>query len=165
MTVRPFFYIPMPHWLLESPRVWALEASLRGSYTRFIDFSGLHTTILVVARAQDRPPAPRPPPRALDFHSFLFTFREGNIGGSKGGIMTLEGVKISKKLKLRADLFHHTHEVWGPCSYENTPLRGRALRVLDSYCGFPIFAQAVLWRFVCVLLTQGVWRHFQSVWC
>ena len=32
-------YIPIPHGLRESPWVWALEASLRGSYARFIDFS------------------------------------------------------------------------------------------------------------------------------
>ena len=75
--------------------------------------------------------------------------------------MSLEGVKISKNIKLRADLFHHTHEVWGPCSYENTPLSGRGPRVLESYCGFPIFAQAVFSRFVCVLLTQ----NFALVWC
>ena len=114
------------------------------------------------------PPCPaRPAARWIFtyFHSFLFTFREGNIGGSKGGIMSLEGVKISKNIKLRADLFHHTHEVWGPCSYENTPLSGRGPRVLESYCGFPIFPQAVFSRFVCVLLTQGVSRHVQSVWC
>ena len=34
-----FLYIPIPHRLRESPRVWALEASVRGSYARFIDFS------------------------------------------------------------------------------------------------------------------------------
>ena len=66
--------------------------------------------------------------------------------------MSLEGVKISKNVTLRADLFHHTHEVWGPCRYYNTPLRGRGPRVLESYCGFPIFGQAVFARFVYVLL-------------
>ena len=74
MTVRPFFYIPMPHRLRTPPRIWAPKASLRGSYTRFIDFSDLQTTILVVARAQDRPPVPRPPRRALDFHIFSLIF-------------------------------------------------------------------------------------------
>ena len=39
MTVRPFFYIPMPHRLRTPPRIWAPKASLRGSYTRFIDLS------------------------------------------------------------------------------------------------------------------------------
>ena len=34
-----FLYIPIPHGLRESARVWALEASVRGSYARFIDFS------------------------------------------------------------------------------------------------------------------------------
>ena len=29
----------MPHRLRKPPRIWAPEASLRGSYTRFIDFS------------------------------------------------------------------------------------------------------------------------------
>ena len=53
--------------------------------------------------------------------------------------MSLEGVELSKKFKLRTDLFHHTHEVWGPCSYKNTPLWRRGLRVLESYCGFPPF--------------------------
>ena len=81
---------------------------------------------------------PLRPPRALDFHGFLFTFCEGNIGGSKGGIMSSEGVKFSKRLKLPTDLVHHTHEVWGPCSYKNTPLRRRGPRVLASYCGFSI---------------------------
>ena len=54
----------MPHRLRTPPRIWAPKASLRGSYTRFIDFSDLQTTILVVARVQDRPPVPRPPRRA-----------------------------------------------------------------------------------------------------
>ena len=53
--------------------------------------------------------------------------------------MSLEGVKFSKQIKLRTDLFHHTHEVGGPCSYKNTPLRRRGPRVLESYCGFPLF--------------------------
>ena len=53
--------------------------------------------------------------------------------------MSLEGVKFSKEIKLRTDLFHHTHEVGGPCSYKNTPLRRRGPRVLESYCGFPLF--------------------------
>ena len=90
------------------------------------------------------PLRPARPPARWIFTHFCTRFVKEISGAPRGGIMTLEGVKISKKIKLRADLFHHTHEVWGPCSYENTPLRGRALRVLDSYCGFPIFAQAVL---------------------
>ena len=80
--------------------------------------------------------SPLPPPRAQDLYRFLFTFCEGNIGGSKG---SLEGVKFSKRFKLPTDLFHHTHEVWGPCSYKNTPLRRRGPRVLASYCGLSIF--------------------------
>ena len=80
-----------------------------------------------------------PPPHALDFHGFLFTFCEGNIGGSKGGYHEFGGVKFSKRLKLPTDLVHHTHEVRGPCSYENTPLRRRGPRVLASYCGLWIF--------------------------
>ena len=53
--------------------------------------------------------------------------------------MSLEGMKFSKKFKLRTDLFHHTHEVWGPCSYKNIPLRRRGPRVLESYCNFQLF--------------------------
>ena len=53
--------------------------------------------------------------------------------------MSLEGMKFSKKFKLRTDLFHHTHEVWGPCSYKNIPSRRRGPRVLDCYCGFHLF--------------------------
>ena len=33
-----FLYIPIPRVDGESPRVWALDASVRGSYERFIDF-------------------------------------------------------------------------------------------------------------------------------
>ena len=29
-----FLYIPIPHWPQDSPRVWALDASVRGSYPR-----------------------------------------------------------------------------------------------------------------------------------
>ena len=46
--------------------------------------------------------------------------------------MSLEGMKFWKKIKLRADSFHHTHEVWGPYGLENTSLRGLASRVLAS---------------------------------
>ena len=111
------------------------------------------------------PPRPARPPARWIFTPFCSRFVKETSGAPRGGIMSLEGVQNSTKLKLRADLFHHTHEVWGPCSYKNTPLRGRGPRVLESYCGFPIFAQAVFSRFVCVLLTQGISRHFQSVWC
>ena len=37
------------------------------------------------------------PPRALDFHGFLFTFCEGNIGGSKGGYHEFGGGEIFEK--------------------------------------------------------------------
>ena len=53
--------------------------------------------------------------------------------------MSSDGVKFSKRRKLPTDLVHHTHEVWGPCSYKNAPLRRRGPRVLASYCGFSIF--------------------------
>ena len=53
--------------------------------------------------------------------------------------MSLEGVKLLKQFTLRTDLFHHTHEVWGPCSYKNIPLRRRGPRVLESYCSFQLF--------------------------
>ena len=33
-----FLYIPIPPGVLGNPRVWALDASVRGSYERFIDF-------------------------------------------------------------------------------------------------------------------------------
>ena len=89
-----------------------------------------------MGRAQDRP---FPLPAHWIFTDFCSRFVKGISGAPRGGIMSLEGVKISKKLKLRADLFHHTHEVWGPCSYENTPLRRRGPRVLASYCGLSIF--------------------------
>ena len=52
-----FLYIPIPPGVLGSPRVWALDASLRGSYTRFIDFLTPFLLILVMERAQDRPSA------------------------------------------------------------------------------------------------------------
>ena len=126
----------MPHRLRKLPRIWAPEASLPGSYTRFIHFLTPFLPILVIERAQDRPFRP---PRAVDFRIFLFTFCEGNMGAPRGGIMSLEGVKFSKRLKLPTDLFHHTHEVWGPCSYKNTPLRRHGPRVLASYCGLPLF--------------------------
>ena len=48
--------------------------------------------------------------------------------------MSLEGMKISKKFKLRTDLFHHTHEVWGLCSYKNTPFpKSSSARVGVNY--------------------------------
>ena len=53
--------------------------------------------------------------------------------------MSSDGVKFSKRRNLPTDLVHHTHEVWGPCSYKNSPLRRRGPRVLASYCGFSIF--------------------------
>ena len=43
--------------------------------------------------------SPLPPPRAQDFHRFLFTFCEGNIGGSKGGYHEFGGGKIFEKIQ------------------------------------------------------------------
>ena len=126
----------MPHRLRKPPRIWAPEASLRGSYTRFIDFSTPFLLILVMERAQDRP---FPLPAHWIFTDFCSRFVKGISGAPRGGIMSSEGVKFSKRLKLPTDLVHHTHEVWGPCSYKNTPLRRRGPRVLASYCGFSIF--------------------------
>ena len=79
--------------------------------------------------------APPPSPRT----GFSRIFVKGISGAPRGGIMSSEGVKFSKRLKLPTDLVHHTHEVWGPCSYKNTPLRRRGPRVLASYCGLSIF--------------------------
>ena len=47
--------------------------------------------------------------------------------------MSLEGVKLSGKLKLRTDLFHHTHEVWGPCSYKSPRVWALYASVRGSY--------------------------------
>ena len=85
------------------------------------------------------PGPPLPLPAHWIFNAFCSRFVKGKSGATRGGIMSLEGVKFSKKIKLRTDLFHHTHEVGGPCSYKNTPLRRRGPRVLESYCGFPLF--------------------------
>ena len=63
----------------------------------------------------------------------------------------MERVNFSKQFKLRTDLFHHTHEVWGPCKYKNTPLRGLAGRVLASYCGFVLFAVKLCHEYVAKL--------------
>ena len=128
----------MPHRLRKPPRIWAPEASLRGSYRRFIHFLTPFMFILVMTRAQDRPsPLPSPSPRAA-FSVIFVHVSWRKYRGLQGGIMSLEGVKFSKKHKLRTDLFHHTHEVWGPCSVKSTPLWRRGPRVLESYCGFPI---------------------------
>ena len=83
--------------------------------------------------------SPLPPPRAQDLYRFCSRFVQGISGAPRGGIMSLEGVKFSKRFKLPTDLFHHTHEVWGPCGYKNTPLRRHGPRVLASYCGLPLF--------------------------
>ena len=83
--------------------------------------------------------APCPLPAHWIFNDFCARFVKEKSGAPRGGIMSLEVVKFSKKFKLRTDLFHHTHEVWGPCSYKNTPLRRRGPRVLESSCGFPLF--------------------------
>ena len=57
--------------------------------------------------------------------------------GLQGGVSWVwRGWNSRKKIKLRADPFHHTHEVWGPCNYKNTSLRGLAGRVLASYWYF-----------------------------
>ena len=133
MTVRPFFYIPVPHRLRTPPRIWAPKASLRGSYTRFIDFLTPFLPILVIKRPLNRP---FPLPAHRIFTDFCSRFVKGISGAPRGGIMSLEGVKFSKKHKLRTDLFHHTHEVWGPCSVKSTPLWGRGPRVLESYARF-----------------------------
>jgi len=87
-------------------------------------------------RAQDRPSAL---PAHWIFTDFCSRFVKGISGAPRGGIMSSDGVKFSKRRKLPTDLVHHTHEVWGPCSYKNTPLRRRGPRVLASYCGFSIF--------------------------
>ena len=91
-----------------------------------------------------RPPGgpldrPSPLPAHWIFTDFCSRFVKEKSGAPRGGIMSLEGVKVSKKFKLRTDLFHHTHKVWGPCSCKNTPLRRRGPRVLESYRGFPLF--------------------------
>ena len=54
--------------------------------------------------------------------------------------MSLEGVQFSTTRKLRAEFFHYTHEVRGPCGDKKTPLRERDVRVVETYCGFSIFA-------------------------
>ena len=126
----------MPHRLRKFPRVWALKTPLRRSYRRFFDFS---TPNLPTTGNVNKPSRTG---KNTAFHCFLFTFCEGKIGGwspRQGGITSLEGMKFSKKFKLRTDLFHHTHEVWGPCSYKNIPLRRRGPRVLESYCSFQLF--------------------------
>ena len=74
-----------------------------------------------------------------NFNDFCSRFVKEKSGAPRGGIMSLEGVELSKKFKLRTDFFHHTHEVWGPCSYKNTPFSRRGLRVLESYCVFLLF--------------------------
>ena len=83
-------------------------------------------------------PPPLPLPARWIFGDFCSRFVKEISGAPRGGIMSLEGVKFSKRHKLRTDLFHHTHEVWGPCSVKSTPLWRRGPRVLESYCGFPI---------------------------
>ena len=119
----------MPHRLRKLPRIWAPETSLLGSYTRFIDFFAPFLPILV----------PKRPLNPQDLYRFCSRFVQGISGAPRGGIMSSEGVKFSKRLKLPTDLVHHTHEVWGSCSYKNTPLRRRGPRVLASYCGRSIF--------------------------
>ena len=52
--------------------------------------------------------------------------------------MNLEGAKMETISKLRADSFHHTHEVSGPCTYKNTPLRELVGRVRQSSGGFVV---------------------------
>ena len=82
--------------------------------------------------------------------------------------MSFEGVKISTMFKLRADFFHHTHEVWGPCGYRNAPLRVLARRVLPSYRDFLIFAPnfgppsppPVPWGTLCPRICTHFWSHF-----
>ena len=125
----------MPHRLRKPPRVWAPEASLRGSYTRFIDFLTPFLPILVIKRPLNRP---FPLPAHTIFTDFCSRFVKGISGAPRGGIMSSEGVKFSTRLKLPTDLVHHTHEVWGSCSYKNTPLRRRGPRVLASYGGLSI---------------------------
>ena len=126
----------MPHRLRKLPRICAPKASRRGSYTRFIDFSTPFLPILVIKRPLNRP---FPLPAHRIFTDFCSRFVKGISGAPRGGIMSSEGVKFSKRLKLPTDLVHHTHEVWGSCSYKNTPLRRRGPRVLASYCGRSIF--------------------------
>ena len=126
----------MPHRLRKLPRIWAPETSLLGSYTRFIDFLTPFLPILVIKRPLNRP---FPLPAHRIFTDFCSRFVKGISGAPRGGIMSLEGVKFSKRFKLPTDLFHHTHEVWGPCSYKNTSLRRHGPRVLASYCGLPLF--------------------------
>jgi len=92
--------------------------------------------ILVIKRPLNRP---FPLPAHRIFTDFCSRFVKGISGAPRGGIMSLEGVKFSKRFKLPTDLFHHTHEVWGPCSYKNTPLRRHGPRVLASYSGLPLF--------------------------
>ena len=91
---------------------------------------------MVIKRPLNRP---FPLPAHRIFTDFCSRFVKGISGAPRGGIMSLEGVKFSKRFKLPTDLFHHTHEVWGPCSYKNTPLRRHGPRVLASYCGLPLF--------------------------
>ena len=123
----------MPHRLRKFPRVWALKTPLRRSYRRFFDF---WTPNLPTTGNVNKPSRTG---KNTAFHCFLFTFCEGKIGGSKGGYHEFGGYEISKIFKLRTDLFHHTHEVWGPRSYKNIPLRRRGPRVLESYCNFQLF--------------------------
>ena len=123
----------MPHRLRKFPRVWALKTPLRRSYRRFFDF---WTPNLPTTGNVNKPSRTG---KNTAFHCFLFTFCEGKFGGSKGGYHEFGGYEISKIFKLRTDLFHHTHEVWGPRSYKNIPLRRRAPRVLESYYNFQLF--------------------------
>ena len=128
-------------------------ASLPGSYTRFIDFLARILTILVIKRPLNRP---FPLPAHRIFTDFCSRFVKGISGAPRGGIMSLEGVKFSKRFKLPTDLFHHTHEVWGPCSYKNTPLRRHGPRVLASYCGLPLFRPHFR---LCATLTRPFWSQ------
>ena len=91
----------MPHRLRKLPRIWAPEASLPGSYTRFIDFLTPFLPILVIKRPLNRP---FPLPAHRIFTDFCSRFVKGISGAPRGGIMSLEGVKFSKRFKLPTDL-------------------------------------------------------------
>ena len=53
-----------------------------------------------------RPPwTAAPPPRALDFHGFLYTFCEGKIGGYKGGYHEFGGCEMFEKKNQTAHRF------------------------------------------------------------
>ena len=95
--------------------------------------------------------SPLPPPRAQDFHRFLFTFCEGNIGGSKGGYHEFGGGEIFEKIQT-ADRLIPSYP-WGVGSVwlqkytiaEARPARTRELLRTSAF-STPFFDFASLWH-------------------